>query len=141
MIRVAFDIGGVLSKYPEVFRPVVAAFLASGIEVHVVTDMHDRDETLTILRENGFGAIQEENVHDSDYESEGEFCKATILRRLGIDLILDDFPGYLTWDSRFGPAPVRCLVMPDPYRPYWAETWRGDPDAGEFGRRAWVDPE
>ena len=49
----------------------------------------------------------------------------------------DDFVGYMPWDSTFGPAPIRLLVMPDPHKPYWADSWKAD--GYDFGRRKWCD--
>ena len=43
MTRIGFDIGGILSKYPDILRPIVAALLAApDVEVHVLSDMHPR---------------------------------------------------------------------------------------------------
>ena len=39
--KMAFDIGGVLGKYPNVFRPMVSALQKGGAEVFVLTDMTD----------------------------------------------------------------------------------------------------
>lgn len=134
MIRVAIDIGGVLSKYPEVFLPLVRALHDGGAEVHVVTDMHARDDTLDILRRNGFGFIPADRVHNSDFETYGEACKAVILRRLEIDVFIDDFPAYLAEG-----CPVRLLVQPDLSRPYYHDSWRTNGNEGEFGRRRRVE--
>lgn len=139
-LKIAFDIGGVLSKYPERFRRMAIALLASpDVEVHVITDMHDRAYLLETLRSNGFGFIPEHRVHNADYVGHGEMCKAIILRDLGIDILIDDFGGYTAWDSTFGPAPIRCLVQPDPFRPYWSESWRTGDDH-QFGRRVYAPP-
>ena len=37
-MKIAFDIGGVLSKYPDTFRPIITALEAGGIECHIITD-------------------------------------------------------------------------------------------------------
>ena len=129
-LKVAFDIGGVLSKYPEVFKPLALDLATQGWEVHILTDIHDRDKTIAMLAMNGLGWVKAEHVHNADYTALGEMCKAVILDKLQIDLFFDDFPGYLTTG-----CPVRCHVMPDPYRPYWAPSWKTDPADGEFGRR------
>lgn len=135
-MKCAFDIGGVISKFPEKFR-TLCKILSSYVEmeVHIITDMHDRQKTLQMLTDNGFDMIPPERVHNSDYVQHGELCKAVILKEHGIDLIIDDFGGYLQWDSSFGPAPIRLLIQPDAFRPYWSETWITDPTDGDFGRR------
>lgn len=74
MIRIAFDVGGVLSKYPDVFRPLFLALVnAPGIEVHVISDMHPRQKVIDMCRDNGFlleGWDNEEDrrVHSADYQ-------------------------------------------------------------------------
>ena len=134
-MKIAFDIGGVLSKYPEQFRVILHALAQSPfIQVHVITDQHDRDYTLEQLRENGFN-IPAERVHNADYARYGEMSKALIMKKFDIDMLIDDFPGYMAWDARLGPAPVRLQVQPDPYRPYWSPQWKTRPGDGEFGRR------
>ena len=135
MIKIGFDIGGVLSKYPDIFRPMVHALVAGGAEVHVLTDMHKRDETLSMLRGNEFiPPILEEHVHNSDFETYGESCKAVLLRDLKIDMFMDDFPAYVA-----SGCPVRLLVLPDLSRPYYHDSWITSGTEGEFGRRCKVN--
>lgn len=127
-VRVALDIGGVISKYPDVMRDFARSLLDGGSEVFVVTDMADHEAVLSLLAHNGFDFIPTENVRCADYVSHGEGCKAEVLRELRIDMVLDDFIGYVAIDG----CPVRCLVMPDASQPYYAKSWIG-PDVG-FGR-------
>lgn len=134
MYKIAFDIGGVLSKYPDFFRTLLPILEGGGIEIHVITDMHDREETLKMLRDNKF-SIPEARVHNADYKQHVEACKAIILRDLQIDAIVDDFPGYLVWPFE-GEAPIRLHVQPDPYRPYWDNSW--ECSGGDFGRRKYM---
>lgn len=135
-MRIAYDVGGVLSKYPEPFQKIIASLHHAGHDLYVITDMHKKDEVLKMLKDNGFGYIPEANVYCADYQTHGEMCKALLLRDLKIDLFFDDFVGYLSWDSSFGPAPIRCLIMPDGFRPYWATEWKTD-DKSDFGRRVY----
>ena len=74
------------------------------------------------------------NVYCADYQKHGEMCKAVLLAQLKIDIFFDDFGPYLIWDSSLGPAPIRLLVMPDPYKPYWSPDWKTT-DNSDFGRR------
>lgn len=132
-MKVAFDIGGVLSKYPDELRNWVYTFQDAGYGVFVITDMHDRREVLDQLRNNGF-RIPEDYVYTADYDQYGEMCKAVLLSKLGINVFIDDFPGYLQWDRSLGPAPIRLLVQPDAFRPYWHESWQVLCKS-DFGRR------
>lgn len=132
-MRISVDIGGVLSAYPHELQAMLQAFDSDGHEIHVITDMHDRAETLKQLEANGFGWIPDDRVHNADYKTHAEMCKPVLLRELGIDAHIDDFPGYLVWDSSLGPAPLRLLVCPDAFRPYWHPDWKCT--GAEFGRR------
>jgi hypothetical protein len=131
-VRVSFDIGGVLSKYPGIFLPLMRALAAGGVECHVVTDMHDRPRSLAMLRANGIGPdlVPDDRLHNSSYDEHGELCKAVVLRQLGIDVHIDDFPGYCT-----GGAGVTLFVWPQPALSYYHDTWQTDGSEGNFGRR------
>lgn len=138
-MRIAFDIGGVISKYPKEFGNMMFALGALN-DIFVITDMHDREEVLEMLEANSLlgVCVREENVYHADYKTYGEMCKAVLLRDLKIDALVDDFPGYLQWDSSFGPAPIRLQVMPDAFRPYWHDDWKVKCDS-DFGRRKYTE--
>ena len=109
-------------------------------KVFIITDVHDKNNVLQQLRDNGMAYFPESNVYCADYNRWGEACKAMLLKELQIDIFFDDFIGYLQWDSQLGPAPLRCLVMPDMFRPYWSPDWKVSGEDGvSFGRR--VSPE
>lgn len=125
-MKVSVDIGGVLSAYPHKMLALLHPLHHDGHQIHVITDMPEtmRDEVLTQLRENGFEWIDPENVHHADYETHGHLAKAIILHRLQISIHIDDFPGYLVWDSALGRAPLRLLVTPDAFRPFIHPDWK-----------------
>jgi hypothetical protein len=131
MLKIGFDIGGVLSKYPSIFKEFIACL--KDAELYVITDMHGKEEVLEILRLNGI-QIPEDHVYCADYTTYGEMCKAVLIKELGIHIFFDDFVGYLNWDSSLGPAPVRLLTMPDPWKPYWCDEWKTTKNQ-DFGRR------
>jgi hypothetical protein len=134
-MKIAFDIGGVISKFPEQFRVLGLLCSASTpCQVYVITDMHDKEEVLKMLANNHFDFIPPENVYCADYKNHGEFCKAILLKQLGIDIFIDDFVGYVQWDSSLGPAPIRLLVAPDGFKPYWHDEWKVEGEY-DFGRR------
>jgi hypothetical protein len=130
-MRIAIDIGGVISKYPDQFRELIHSL--SDHEIFIITDMHDKSEVVKILQDNEI-FVSEENVYCADYATYGEFCKAELLRELKIDIFVDDFLGYLQWDYRFGKPPIRLLMMPDATQPYWHDTWKVSVES-DFGRR------
>ena len=135
-MRIAFDVGGVLSKYHNIFRPLLQDLYYAGCEnygtteIHVISDIHPKEKILDMLRLNEFSFIYEKNVHSADYATYGEACKAKLCEELGIDLLIDDFPGYVA-DGHH----VRLLVMPDTSQPYYNDDWITDGSEGDFGRR------
>ena len=135
-LKIAFDIGGVLSKYPDQFRKLVRKLQEPGpspgsspIEVHVISDMHDVNKMHTMLIDNGF-FIEKDKVHSADYKEHGEFCKTYLCQQLGIDILIDDFIGYVA-EGDF----IRLLTMPNSSMPYYHDTWKTDGSEGDFGRR------
>lgn len=133
-LRVAFDVGGVLSKYPTEMHSLAALWL--GCEIYVISDMHPKEKILAMLEANGFGFVEEGRVLSADYQAHGEACKAVLCEELEIDILIDDFIGYVACP---GKPPIRLLLMPDASRPYYADTWVTDGSEGDFGRRRKVD--
>ncbi len=128
-LRVSFDIGGVLSKRPDVFRPFVAALVRGGADVYVITDMHDHAQSVRFVRENGYD-VPPERILNADFATHGEACKQKVVEAHGIALHLDDFPGYCANTSC-----VNLLVWPDPTLPYYHDDFKTDGSEGSFGRR------
>lgn len=133
-VKISFDIGGVLSKYPQVFRPMVEALIAGGAEVYVITDMHDHDQSVKFVRGNGF-TIPPGRILNADYTTHGEGCKESLIREHGIDLHIDDFPGYCAHRGC-----VSLMIWPNPEEPYYHDDWITDGSEGDFGRRKKVKP-
>ena len=132
-LRIAFDIGGVLSKYPEQFRTLVSYLLCSmNIEVYVISDMHDHPKMVKMLHDNGM-LFPPERVYSADYKTHGERCKTELCEQLGIDILLDDFVGYVA-EGDF----IRLLVMPNCTKPYYDDNWQTDGSEGDFGRHKYV---
>lgn len=131
VIRVAFDIGGVLSKYPAIWRPIFHTLArATGIDVYVISDMKPHAKAVAFCHDNGF-YVPDEQIRCADYETHGELCKAVLCRELGIDVLIDDHMGYLVNSE----PSVRLLLMPAPHLPYYADDWKTDGSEGSFGRR------
>lgn len=130
MGRYAFDVGGVMSKFPSLFREMMLALQNDGHEVYVISDMHPEQKILYMLYLNGFGFVKPENVISANYSLHGEFCKAKVCEDLSIDVLVDDFIGYVGDGTH-----LRLLVMPDSSKPYYADDWTTDKSEGDFGRR------
>ena len=136
-MKLAIDIGGCLSKYPEIFRPLVDLLLFRGvdprcdIQMYIISDMKPHDKAVAFCHDNGF-LVPPERIICADYQTHGEWCKAVVCEELGIDVLIDDHMGYVCTP---GSPAVRLLVMPDPARPYYSDEWKTDGSEGDFGRR------
>jgi hypothetical protein len=138
-MRIGFDIGGVISKYPKEFYNFFWDYFINKDypdEVFVITDQHPKEQVVKVLKDNGFEFIFESNIHCCDYETYGNAAKAKLISELKLDMFIDDFDGYLQWDSSFGPQPILLKVQPDFFKPYWHDSWKCD--GGDFGRRKYV---
>lgn len=124
----SLKIGIDITKYPDTFALLFNALdAAPGVEVHVVTDM-PREKAAAMLARNGW-MVRDGRLHSCDYDAHGEGCKAAKAAELGLDVLIDDFVGYV---SIPGSPPVRLLVMPDASLPYYSDLWNGDGES--FGR-------
>lgn len=133
-MKIAFDIGGVLSKYPAVFGQLIRAlhlaeYHGANVEAWIISDMHPEQKIIDVLAMNGFNP-NPDRVKSADYKTHGEMCKAVLCKELGIDLLIDDFPGYVAAGDH-----VRLLVMPHPTEPYLHDEWKTDGSEEGFGRR------
>lgn len=132
MLRVAFDVGGVLSKYPKIFNHLLRIlYSGTDCQIYILSDMHPKEKILDMLNRNGLAFIDPNNVISCDYNQYGEACKANVCKDLGIDILVDDFIGYVADVA----APVRLLLMPDTNKSYYADDWQTDGSEGDFGRR------
>ncbi len=134
-MRIGFDIGGVLSKYPHQFDELMRAiyFNIYFHDIFIVTDQHPKEEVLKTLAKNGFDWLNPDNVYCADYEKYGNAAKCILIAQLGIQVFIDDFEPYLQWDSTFGEQPILLRVQPDMFKPYWHSQWKCE--GGDFGRR------
>jgi hypothetical protein len=130
-MRFAFDIGGVISKHPHLYRRMMRDLMFAGNTVYVLTDMHPMEKVVATLDMND---VPRHGVLVADYDSYGEMAKDVLLREYAIDFFFDDFIGYVAGDG----APVRCLVMPDASRPYYADDWKTVDGESTFGRRTYT---
>lgn len=144
-MKIGFDIGGVLSKYPsEIIRLINILGYGKHLgfdscdfdDIFFITDQHPKSEVVETIWENGLYGFPESNIYCADYYKYGNMAKAILIRDLGIHIFIDDFDGYLQWDNSLGPQPLLLKVMPDAFKPYWADSWKCN--GGDFGRRKYV---
>lgn len=127
-MKIALDIGGVISKYPTAFKMLIAL---PAVEVHIISDIHPVEKIISMLALNDI-FMSPGRVHSADYITHGENCKAVLCAQLGITFMVDDFMAYVADPV---PGTVRLLVMPDTSLPYYAGEWKTDGTEGDFGRR------
>lgn len=127
MIKIAFDVGGVLSKHKSIRDLFKVLCKSPNVQVYVISDMHPVQKIEQMLMDNG---LEIPLVHSANYNKYGENCKKVLCEKLGIDILIDDFIGYVA-EGDF----VRLLVMPDPRKPYYSDDWKTDGSEGDFGRR------
>ena len=132
-MRIAFDVGGVLSKYPHTLKPLLALIhqhgFTSNVEAWIISDMHPEQKIIDMLQLNEVHFLMH-RVRSADYATHGENCKAVLCKELGIDILIDDFPGYVASGEH-----MRLMVMPAPTEPYFHDDWKTDGSEGSFGRR------
>jgi len=136
-MKIGFDIGGVISKYPECFRGLINTLFydeCDGNPIYIITDQHPKEEVVKSLQENLFDISRFRGIFCADYAKYGNMAKAILIKELALDIFIDDFDGYLQWDSSLGPQPLLLKVMPDAFKPYWADSWQ-TPEGSDFGRR------
>lgn len=133
MIKIGFDLGGILSKYPDIFRPIISALTNTQEDISVccVSDMHPKEKIEEWLRLNSF-PFTKDMVYSADYKTHGELCKSVVCEEQKIDILIDDHMGYLCTQ---GKPLVRLFMMPDPTLPYYDDSWKTDGSEGDFGRR------
>jgi len=131
VVKVGFDVGGVLSKYPHLLRPIWNAFIRHPeIEVHVLSDM-SREKLVRMLTMNNF-FLPPERIHTCDYAAHGGECKSLKAKEIGLDVLWDDMMDYV---STVGEPELRLLVMADPTTDYCHPDWKTDESDAHFGRR------
>lgn len=129
-LQISFDIGGVLSKYPHIFKPMIRALIASDeVDVWVITDMHEHEKAVKMVQGNGYN-IPSERILSSNYTEHGEDCKAQTIEEHNIDVHVDDFPGYCAHTKA-----LSLFTWPNPELPYFADDFVTDGKEGDFGRR------
>lgn len=115
-LRVAIDIGGVLSKYPEYFMTLIE-MMKPMADIYFLTDMPVKAAE-SMLAANGIGP-EHGTLLCADFATYNESCKLVLCEVYDIDVFFDDHMAYLSKGRA-----LRLLVMPDLDRPYYAKTWR-----------------
>jgi hypothetical protein len=129
-LKISFDIGGVLSKYPNVFRHLLASLSnCEDVSVYVLTDM-PIEKAQDLIRRNGFD-VEHVNILSANYDAHGERCKEMLIEENGIDIHIDGFPDYCAHTKC-----VSLMVWPNPHEPYYHDDFLTDGSEGNFARRS-----
>lgn len=120
-MKIGIDVGGVSTKFPLEMISLCNSMILTGHEVLFITDREDIDVVCRGLSSTGF-SVCDEQVIFADYKKYGDACKSVLMREIGVDIMIDDNPGYLAWPWP-EPAPLRLQVFPDQCRPYYSPLW------------------
>lgn len=118
-MRIAFDIGGVISRYPKQMKEMIKSFIQSGHDVYIITDMNPTD-ALSACENNDIllTGIKQENIISANWSEHGDLCKSVVMKNLSIDVMFDDRPDYI-----YEGVPIGFFLMPRPSMPYYAAEW------------------
>jgi hypothetical protein len=116
-MKIAFDIGGVISRYPQQMIQFMRALTIGGIEVHIVTDI-PYHAALWLCQVNRI-EVPFNQIHSCDWAKDGDLCKTKKCEELGIDILIDDRPDYCAVGKFIG-----LVLSPRPTIPYYAPEWQ-----------------
>jgi hypothetical protein len=115
-MEIAFDIGGVIGKYQVIFIPMMTALAKGGIEVYIVADIPDKKQALSVIDDLVY-SIDVDRVLCADYSQYSERCKAVLIKEYGIDVLVDDHPGFCADSGCICRLSGQILISP---------TWRNN---------------
>lgn len=122
-IRIGFDIGGVISKYPDEMREMMwmldgnDSVEGSPFEIYIITDM-PRAQAIAMLKENKV-CFNEGRLLCADWAKHGDRCKSILMAEHKIDIMIDDRLDYIMEGCRIG-----LFVVPRPDVGYYAKGWK-----------------
>lgn len=134
-LKIAFDIGGVISRYPEKMKDLMEILHRGGAEVLIATDMNQAD-AIACCRENGLmeyvghkripktddlehdWSVRQSWVVSADWSRHGDLCKSEAMEEYEIDILIDDRPDYVASGDFIG-----LVLSPRPDVPYYAPGW------------------
>src|SRR5688500_10946570 len=92
-MKIAFDIGGTISRYPTTFIRMMKALQDGGVEVFILTDMNNAD-AMKLCEQNDIDFIDESRILSADWNTYGDLCKSRLMQQHSIDILIDDRPDY-----------------------------------------------
>lgn len=93
-MKIAFDIGGVISKYPGQMKTMMKALIAGGVEVFILTDM-PQTTAIPMCRLNGIDFIADDHILSADWGLHQDSAKTVVMKERSIDILIDDRPDYV----------------------------------------------
>jgi hypothetical protein len=115
-VKVAFDIGGLVSRHPALMCDMMRALAAGGVDVYVLTDMNPRD-AYTACRDNAV-PVRPDRILSANWAEHGDLCKTKLVELHGIDVLVDDRPDYCASGDFVG-----LVLSPRPEVPYNHPDW------------------
>lgn len=115
-LKIAFDIGGVITRFPDIFYKLIHALHKSEeVELCIITDMPIDIALKYVKKYRVLDVVEKENIRHADYSKYGDNCKKILCERLGINILIDDHFGYVHNAPELG-----LFVVPRPEKPYYA---------------------
>ncbi len=121
VLKVAFDLGGLISRYPGEMKTLMACLIRSGAEVFILTDMNHIDARRAITENNLGGFISADwskHILSADWSKHGDLCKTILMEMHKINILIDDRPNYAAIGNFIG-----LVLSPRPHVPYYHNTW------------------
>ncbi len=115
-MKIAFDIGGCISRYPDLFRFLMYAVDVAGGETHILTDMN-QDDARAAVNENQL-IVRPDRIWSADWSKDGDLCKTKVMEKHGFDVLIDDRPDYVATGNFVG-----LVLSPRPDIPYYHHDW------------------
>lgn len=116
--RVGFDIGGVISKFPEPMKALMRALASSPEhEVFIITDMPIAIAKQMLECNNV--PFDDEHLICVDFSAHQDLCKSNLAETHGIDIMIDDRPDYVALGFQIG-----FIISPRPLLPYEHASWK-----------------
>lgn len=136
VLRIAFDIGGVISRYPGEMKTLMQRLINGGAYVFLLTDMN-RADAHAACRENklynfighrgligsgingaGTEDLREQYILCANWSDYGDQCKTRLMEMNKINFLIDDRPDYCAEGDYIG-----LVLSPRQHIPYYHNSW------------------
>jgi hypothetical protein len=116
-MKIGFDIGGTISRYPEKMKELMTILKKGGAQVCVITDI-PYDQACQLCLDNEIPVLASQ-IHSCNWSEHQDLCKTLKCEELKVDFLIDDRPDYCAVGDFIG-----LVLAPRPKtRPYYSDSW------------------